>query len=172
MSITNVPNRSIIIFIAKRLFPFITWYGTVFSYLYIVYWQWFEQNQLLDGRVVQLFADNYKSFIGINDDGKLTICVKDGEDTKTHFVVSDRGLGVYSLSAHKRPNFRLSVKNGILDVTNGAVEQEITAPEQDEDFYIKERPNGLVHFDSVVSPAGYGGQQFLSFLFVLFVTSC
>ena len=40
------------------------------------------------------------------------------------------------------------------------------APEQKEDFCMKESQNGMVCFDSVVSPAGFLGQQFLSLLSV------
>ncbi|KAL5475458.1 hypothetical protein EMCRGX_G025277 [Ephydatia muelleri] len=103
-------------------------------------------NRMRDGNVVQLYVRQDHTYVGINEDGNV-VTVANGRSPNTRFVICDRGVCIYSLSAHNRPNFLLRVVNG---ATVGQGE-----PNFHSDFYLKERSDGDVSFESVSSPGSY-----------------
>jgi hypothetical protein len=104
-------------------------------------------NQLKDRSVVQLYSKATGIYLGLRVNGDV-VGMTNADNDKTFMVYCDRGLGRVSLQSYAPPLLKLKMRfNGNL-VCQG--EENL-----DNDFYLKESPDGTVLFESVPNKGRY-----------------
>ncbi|CAI8015195.1 hypothetical protein GBAR_LOCUS9445 [Geodia barretti] len=104
-------------------------------------------NQLKDRSVVQLYSKATGIYLGLRVNGDV-VGTTNADNDKTFMVYCDRGLGRVSLQSYAPPLLKLKMRfNGNL-ICQG--EENL-----DNDFYLKESPDGTVLFESVPNKGRY-----------------
>jgi hypothetical protein len=104
-------------------------------------------NQLKDRSVIQLYCKTTGAYLGLRVSGDV-VGMTNPDNDKTFLVYCDRGLGRVSLQSYTPPLLKIKMKfNGALTCQG---EENL-----DNDFYLKEAPDGSVLFESAPNKGRY-----------------